>query len=510
MESLKKIIRDLSRQEVYLLRNLLKQQVNGCHGKRIQLFDLIRKNRNSSDNEAALLLYGSKPNSAFSHLKKRLKDDLLNFLFLNNFFENHSPDNCSGAKSIFYKSLLFRQIYSSKNISHEASLLQKSMEQIVGQHEFALEKLLVLEQTVLQQNDFFEMEEAEKIAQFIDEQCMSYRLVFMAKVYCKKMYHVARDFGQYELSDVEKMLEIIYGLKKLSDEQNLSTAEFWYCFLHSIYHWIFYSPAKALGYAKRALDIAEGHPEKFTDENLLAIKTHLSLLHLCKGDTVASRKYLEQPTLFLSLGHTTFLDAAEVSLHLCFCESNLTEAEKIIERELFRHKTTDAGLCLTKWQYYQACLEFAKGDFKKSSSLLMNKKESGRYNSSKLLLGHKLLELMNLIELGKYDLLEYKINAFKQLLKRIKNKNPHRYKLIGKQLDELMKEGYDFKATAKKQNADLRVLSLHMGICRWEPFNYEMIRFEEWLLKKNKQGKKVFCTEADAPHEKTYSASKII
>jgi hypothetical protein len=484
MESLKQIIKDLSRHEVYLLRNLLKQQVNGCLGKRIQLFDLIRKKENPSEIEAAMILYKDKPNSAFCHLKKRLKGDLLNFLFLNNFIENNSNDNCSGAKSVFYKSLLFSQIFSAKNIPHEVSLLQKSMEEIAGQHEFPLEKLLMLEETILQQNEIDTMEEAGKVVRFIDEQCVSYKQIFMAKFYCKKLYHAAIHSGQCEIDDIEKTLEVIYGLKRLSEDQNLLTAKFWYCFLHSIYNWIFISSTKALEKANEAIDVILENPEKFTGENLSNIKTHIAVLYLCNGDTTSAAKYINHSALLRSSGHVVYLEAVDVSIQLCFCKDNLKEAEKIIRQEILRHKKKDDGFEFSKWKYYQACIEFAKGNYKNSLCLLMDKQEYCKGKSPKFILGLKLLEQMNLIELGKYDLMEYKIGAFKQLLKRTKSKNLNRYKLICKQLDELTKTGYDFVAMIKKQKTDIVSLEMQFGKCKWEPFSYEMIRFEKWLLAK--------------------------
>jgi len=82
MKNLIPIVNSFDSKERRLIRRFFNIKTNGMEKKKLQLFDLIISGV-KSDKEAAQSLYGCPPNSSFSHLKKRLKKDLLNFMILN-------------------------------------------------------------------------------------------------------------------------------------------------------------------------------------------------------------------------------------------------------------------------------------------------------------------------------------------------------------------------------------------------------------------------------------------
>ena len=92
MKNLTQIIRVLKPGEVRLIRNYYKVDTNGEERRRLELFDLIKEGSVSADKEAAMAIYNTKPNSAYSHLKARLRKDILNLLLLQDSSKRYEPE----------------------------------------------------------------------------------------------------------------------------------------------------------------------------------------------------------------------------------------------------------------------------------------------------------------------------------------------------------------------------------------------------------------------------------
>ena len=60
----------------------MKYLLLGEETKRLDLFNLILKSPPLDDSGASIAIYKKPPHSAFSHLKKRLLDDILSFIFV--------------------------------------------------------------------------------------------------------------------------------------------------------------------------------------------------------------------------------------------------------------------------------------------------------------------------------------------------------------------------------------------------------------------------------------------
>jgi len=82
MERLTGIIRIMRKGEKRLLRHLYAANTNGEQKLRLKLFNLIEAGKVSTDAEAIMALGEKQSSSAFSHLKTRLREDILNVFLL--------------------------------------------------------------------------------------------------------------------------------------------------------------------------------------------------------------------------------------------------------------------------------------------------------------------------------------------------------------------------------------------------------------------------------------------
>jgi hypothetical protein len=136
MEKLIRLIQCLKPGGVQWVDDFYKARYNGtaADNKRLQLFRLLAEDKVHSNEEAARLLYHQKCNSALSHLKKRLEEDILNFLLFD-------LDDC-GASTITKeelkcnKLLLQGKMLIAKGIWEDGISLLKKTSRISEKYEF--------------------------------------------------------------------------------------------------------------------------------------------------------------------------------------------------------------------------------------------------------------------------------------------------------------------------------------------------------------------------------------
>jgi aminopeptidase-like protein len=71
---------------------------------------------------------------------------------------------------------------------------------------------------------------------------------------------------------------------------------------------------------------------------------------------------------------------------------------------------------------------------------------------------HRLLELLNLIELKEHDLLEYKSESFRKLIEYHQEKCPERIHAVMKLMRTLVKSDYDLAATYQSEKDNLQLI----------------------------------------------------
>ena len=89
LKGLTRIVQSFKPAECELIREYYLRENNGSATKRLQLFDLLNNRLAKSSDQVSKLLYNRKPDSGFSQLKKRLKEDLLDFMV---FFSSNKGD----------------------------------------------------------------------------------------------------------------------------------------------------------------------------------------------------------------------------------------------------------------------------------------------------------------------------------------------------------------------------------------------------------------------------------
>ena len=100
--------------------------------------------------------------------------------------------------------------------------------------------------------------------------------------------------------------------------------------------------------------------------------------------------------------------------------------------------------------------------------------------------GYYILEILNRVEIGDYDGLEYRFDAFKKIVYRHSGKlheeGNARWKIILTILSTLINRNYDYQMTIDRESENLKLLQQRVGKYFWDPAGNEIIRFDTWLM----------------------------
>lgn len=160
-------------------------------------------------------------------------------------------------------------------------------------------------------------------------------------------------------------------------------------------------------------------------------------------------------------------------------------AQRLLPRAQEHPLINDNPFIASKWTYYEAILHFKMANFKEALKLLRGSFRFG--NDTEWMLGCHYLEILVYIETNEYDLCEVKYNAFRRMLTRKSKTNDsdtfYRIKKAMGIVRELIHNEFNFAQVYDKCETDILLLQKSQLVGSWNPYSYEVIRFDQWFMK---------------------------
>ncbi len=485
MKSLLPIINSLNVKEKRLVRKTLNIQLNGMEKKKLQLFDLILNNKVKNDKEACLVIYGSPPNSAFSHLKKRLKQDILNFILLQN------SNNKSGSKRVqaeidCRRMLLQGQLLLQRGIYGEGEKLLNAALNLAERYEMFSEVLSI--RNLLRATFGFRkgLEVYEKYSEN-----MVYHLTELEKwLRVQQFYNqiaLPHEFQTNRLSEIDdKPKDILTDLEKYDDKTSSERFIFWF-YVSKVHHCnINRNFEEAHEFADKLLELLSEDSIMWSRSNYGGILKDVVFINLNLGNYDDAVEYAKEAVNTFNKGMTNELRAMDYLFFSHLRNQDYDSAEKTIEKAL-QHKQINAGnkLIKARWLFFYANLEYLNGNHKKAAQSLRTN-EHITSDKSGWNLGCRLLEMMIDMEENDLFLVDYKLKNFNRLLspKNTETENIERARLIAKVIRLFIKHRGDFNETFEVAKDEIQALEDGEGQLFWDPMGYEVIRFDEWFRDK--------------------------
>lgn len=479
MKNLKPIVKVLMPGEIRVIRHFFKLNSNAEERKRGELFELILKNPDLTDEKAAKKLYDGPPNSAYSHLKARLKRDILNVLYLHD----------GGKKSI---SPHFKAVIESRKMLGQAFLLRtrgalnEATQLLNAASELAQKFELPGEEVLIKQTlrEMIHRIKSEKVLagynHDISENVTLLGELMKVEEFSYMMTVPSLFSTNKRLNDPEYRKQMIQELKASFEKTGAAKIGLWYYLTDIELATKEREHDRALALALKFVKLVEKSPAIYSNNNWAGVNLTVAQTLISSGEYERAIGYGRVAIKYFPNGQMNQLMATEFLFFAQFRSKNYKDAETTLETA-FNHPRLKANkFFYAKWLYLKANLLFMQGKYDPAMKTLNQDTELTK-DKSGWLLGYRLLEVLIMIEKEEYEWIDFKLDSFRKLLQRQKDANIHRIKLILSMLNTLHKSNYDFEETSHDEAKNFKALKRAQDDLYWNPVGFEVVRFDEWF-----------------------------
>lgn len=475
MQELKQLVNTLSKSEVRFISHYYK---NDTDKKRLKLFEMILSDKVTTDSQAAKKIYGKK-GSAYSHLKGRLRRDLMNLLLFQG-GENQTTSERKIVEINVLRNILLSKILYNRNAIVMANKILGPTIDDAEEYELVAEKIIAAD--LLSTNLGFRegIKEYEKVSERITGDFDLLKNQHLAK---KIRYSITLP-NTFKTNDEGEYIRLaIISKDKLEDLFNKSNSPnigYFYYLTAISYYSIVREFEKVYEFSTKMVDLVQTNSALKSNVSILNANLQLygALVYLGKYEEALNyaikAKDFAVPKGVNEITTIAYIFLAQFQLSIdATIETTVANA--------FKHpKLRSSKFIESKWIFYKAALDFKLGRFEDCLFELQKESELLKDRSG-WLFGHKLLEILAYAELGEFDMIDFRIEALRKLLQRQKHKNIRRIKTVFEVLNTLVKSGYNFKATKLKDKDKFIILSEGKNDYFWDPLGFEIIRFDTWF-----------------------------
>jgi tetratricopeptide (TPR) repeat protein len=485
MENIISIIKSLSSGEIKLIRQFYSLKSVDENHKRGKLFEILLSENHLSDSDWAKAIGYSRPGASFQNLKQRLKSDMLCMLLMQ---DSKSKFCTPYAQATFdcRRNLLQGEILMSRGVYDEALEILNKAAKTACKFQLYAEQIqiedLIRNHVALKGN----LSSFRKINQSI---ALNYKQLGNLLEAKKKHYEVItpRLMGVRSLPEYMKKAKITLDELSVLEKTSSSSRISLYNNLSSInYYSSSHDFLNAEKHALELLDAVENDQIVLSKANLAGANMELANIYLNTSNYPKAVEYGTKAVALFKKGMINELHANIILFFAHFRNNNLNEASKILtiaqhHRLMNAHQHPQLS---SRIHLLRAALSFRQGDIDHSSAILKRNSELWR-NEDSWMPGYYMLDLLILIEKKSVELAAYKFEAFRKMLHRHGLGKPDmRISIIAKILKNLIAEGGDFFRIVPRSKNEIHLLSEAKEQYYWDPAGYEVIRFDEWFMKK--------------------------
>lgn len=485
MKNLVAVVKALTPGEVRLVRHFYKLKSNAEERKRASLFELIMNNSEVTDIKAAKKLYNSKPNSAYSHLKARLRKDLLNILFLQDGTKKFESPTFRAQFEVL-RMLNQAFILKSRGAYNEASTILNSASELAEEYELPAEQVLIKQ---FSRTMIYVIRDEKILAgynnsikeniKFLDDLMQVEEFSYVVSV--PSLFTTNK-----KVSNPEYRNEMMEYLRSTFEKTGSPKIGFWYYMTEVERQTKLRNNEKALGLSLKFLKLVKESPSIYSDTNWAGVNMTVAGILIHSAEYRRAVGYARTAVKYFTAGLMNELMATETLFFGQFRNKDYEDAHQTIDKIFHHPRLKTNKFYHAKWLYFRANLEFMEERYDDAMRTL-NKDTELTKDKSGWLLGYRLLEMLIMIEKEDYEWVDFKIDSFRKLLERQKGQNIQRAKLIHTILNSLVKSNFDFEETSIEESRNYKALIKAQDELYWDPMGFEVIRFDEWFGNKVKE-----------------------
>lgn len=486
MQKLRELVFLLHESENLMLDRYYNAQSRGKLYRRPELIKLMREGKIRTNKDAATFLHSSKPSTALYNLKKRLREDIINIILISG--------GTTGVKMTYLDAGFYcrKQLAVGDELLHrgsteiaikllqEAAVVAKKYE-LIAEYISCMDLLrtsLGFRKGIKVYNNYTKAIEAafDLHKDILTAQSFS-KQVGLTGMFTKNKQ---KEFESFALTRQKE-------LKELYERTKSPNVGYWYLRTSVYYFQIIKDFANALIAAKELLILVKKEQAVRSDAKLGFVNIQIANILLERGEFKAAMKVAIVAKNSYFKKQVNYLQCLEQLFVASIYAGDKKVAKEVVKLGLSHRQLKANSFINAKWIFYKANLAFINKDFHQVIKILRFQNELTK-DTGGWLIGYKLLEILALAELNEKDIIENRLGAFKQFLRRVKRHHSiTRYKLIADLLSSLIKNNLSYKEVVKKNNRKIILLQKGEGDYYWDPVAFEIIRFDNWLLNAAKE-----------------------
>ncbi|MFI5171373.1 MAG: hypothetical protein ACHQFW_03230 [Chitinophagales bacterium] len=477
MKNITQLIKSLSPREVKLFKRYYAIGPKSESNLKNKLFDIILNHDLLGDEDAARLI-SKKDDNSFKMIKQRLEQDILKFLL----WEHDPIDTMSKAvKARGTCRLLMIQveILMSKGLYTIADQKLLKAERLARKYDLTQDSILIKE---FMARSVVLTGGAKFYKKFKDSALEDFRIIkekFDAQDHYRKLTRPIQFIAAKKLNYIEQARISVEQLKELSERNNSLDIKTWYLKSQTYYNHLIDNYKESKRHLLEELELANSNPKLFPSDSWGGIYSRLAIVSVYMGDFFETLEYVQLAEKYFYKESNNHLRVLHCAFQAYLYMGDYDKARAVILKVKKFKIVKPGSFNYYNWLYYEAIVNFKIGDYKSTLNILQRNSDLTA-DKTGWRVGFKIVEMMCIIEMQNYDWLDYRIEAFRKLIKSIKNENMSRATVIYELIKKLVKENYNFKTTTEKLKEKLDLLNSDIDEYRWEARGYELIRFDEW------------------------------
>lgn len=464
-----------------MLRHLLGRTTNSEDKLRLALFDLIDKQGIATDLEAKEHLGFSATGSAFSHLKRRLKDDLLGVFLLKESSKRIAQTN-RAAQFECLKKLTQAYVLLFRGAKEESSRILENVRELTVRYELIAERIQM--QHLLREN-FIGVGASKaftKLNQEIARDTEAYQalLVVEEKSILLSSPEYIRSVSQSQ--EFEEWNQRVEEIRGYYEKYQLGRIGFWYYLVSTEYNAVIRNFQKVIAEGILFLNLVETNLAVKSKNNVAGVNQTLGSAYLETRQFEKAIGHFSQAGQLFPVAGFNRLQCLQFLVQAEAASAAYGQATKTIEKALMHPRIEAREQLKPRWLFMKASTEFLTGDTNGSFKTL-NKDGYLMRQQDEWNLQFRMLEMMLLIAMKDEEWLEFKLDTTRKFLTRYKNLDSLRTRVSIDVISNLLRKELDFSQISEKNRLLLNLCSEEAEGYEWNPMSPEIVRFDKWVLK---------------------------
>jgi len=479
MDELVSLVKIMRVGEKRMLKHMLSRTTNAEENLRLRLFELLEGSGNIDDAVKPLMASTSK--SSFSHLKSRLKEDILSVLLVKESSKRIAQAN-RAAQFECVKKIAQAYVLIFRGAKTQGAEILRSAKALAVKYELTGELLSI---NHIEREAFYSFSDVETIAA-MNADLRDNLNVWSDILKSEELsFYITLPQFKEQLSDSKNGFEgkIIDDLNELYEKSHTSRIGFWYYMAATEFHTTRKNFETVVTLGRDFLELVEKSPAIRSKNNMAGVNQTVGFAQMELRQFAEAIKHFSVSEKLFPAGGFNRLQ----SLHfLALSEIGTQDVEAAlltVGKALGHPRITAREHLLPQWRFIKASVQFLLADMESCFKTLSQDgyllKQQDEWN-----IQFRILEMLVLVELKDEEWLEFKLDATRKFLTRHKNLDTPRVRAAIDLISNLLRKELDFDELSEKNLELLKRCTEEAEGYEWNPSGVEMVRFDFWVEKK--------------------------